>query len=93
MPNETAARIVKEVIRRVSINFPNASNGYAGLDRRINSIRRPHVPGDLLLTAGRLLAPTGVTVDVYENDAFKVQVTGTIANGDRSITISMGGDW
>jgi hypothetical protein len=93
MPNETAARIVKEVIRRISINFPNAANGYADLSRRINSIRRPRGPGDLLLTTGRLVAPLGLTADVYDNDYFKVQVTGTILNGDRSITITMGGDW
>lgn len=93
MPNETAARIVKEVIRRISINFPNALNNYADLDRRVHSIRRPQTPGDALLTAGRLLAPVGVTADLYENDYFKVQVTGSIAGGDRSITISLGGDW
>ena len=93
MPNETAARIVKEVVRRISINFPNALNGYADLSRRVNSIRRPQGPGDLLRTAGRLVAPLGVTADVYENDYFKVQVTGTIAGGDRSITISLGGEW
>lgn len=93
MPNDTAARIVKEVVRRISINFPNAMNNYADLKRRVESVRRPETPGDALLTAGRLLAPLGVTADVYENDRFKVQVTGTIAGGDRSITISLGGDW
>jgi hypothetical protein len=35
----------------------------------------------------------GLTADVDENDRSKVQVTGTIAGGDRSITISLGGDW
>jgi hypothetical protein len=93
MPNETAAAIVKDVIRRISITFPNAMNGYAGLDHRINSIRPPRTPGDLLLTAGKLLLPTGVVIDLYENDSFKVQVTGTIAGGDRTIAVSLGGDW
>jgi len=93
MPNETAARIVKEVVRRVSFKFPSSANGYADLDRRINSIRRPGTPGDLLLTAGKILAPLGVTADIHENDYFKVQVTGTMAAGDRTITISIGGDW
>jgi hypothetical protein len=60
---------------------------------RINSIRRPRGPGGLLLTTGRLVAPLGVTADVYDNDYVTVQVTRTIANGDRSITISIGGDW
>jgi hypothetical protein len=93
MPNETAAAIVKEVVRRIAFVFPNAANGYADLDRRVKSIRRPRVPGDLLVTAGRLVMPLGVTVDAYENDYFKVQVTGTIAGGDRSITITLGGEW
>jgi hypothetical protein len=93
MPNATAARIVKEVIRRISINFPNALNGYADLGRRIHSLHRPRGPVDGLLTAGRLLAPLGLTVDVYENDHFKVQVTGAMGGGDRSITITLGGEW
>lgn len=93
MPNETAARIVKEVIRRISINFPSATNNYADLDRRVKSIRRPETPVDVLVTAGKVLAPVGVTADIYENDSFKVQVTGTIAGGDRTVTISLGGNW
>jgi hypothetical protein len=93
LPNGAAARIVKEVVRRVSINFPNALNGYADLSRRINALRRPRGPGDLLRMTGRLVAPLGLTADVYDNDYFKVQVTGTVTGGDRSVTISLGGDW
>ena len=91
--NETAARIVKEVIRRVSFTFPNAANGYAGLDGKINSIRRLRGPGDFILTAGRLLTPIGLTADVFDNDQLKVQVTGTILNGDCTIAVSIGGEW
>ena len=93
MPNEMAARIVRDVIRRISIDFPNAANGYAGLDKRINSIRRPQTPIDLGLTAARLLAPLGVTADVYDNDYFKVQVTYASVAGERTFTLSVGGDW
>jgi hypothetical protein len=93
MPNAKAARIVKEVIRRLSLIFPNAANGYAGLDKTINSIRRPRGVLNGLWTAGRILKPLGATFDVYDTDQFTVQVTGTILDGDRSITISIGGDW
>lgn len=93
MPNETAARVVKEVVGRISFTFPNALNGYADLSRRVNGVRAPRGPGELLKTAGRLLAPVGVTADLYDGDGFTVQVTGTMAGGDRSITISVGGEW
>ena len=93
MPNAKAARIVEEVIRRLSIIFPNAANGYAGLDKTMNSIRRPRGVLNGLWTAGRILKPIGATFDVYDTDRFKVQVTGTILDGDRSITITLGGDW
>lgn len=93
MPNETAAKIVREVVRRTGLVFPNAANGYADLDRRVNSIRAPQTPLDLVPTAFKLLRPTGLTFDAYDNDRVKVQVTGTIAGGDRSITLSVGGRW
>lgn len=93
MPNEKAAHIVREVIRRLSIIFPNAANGYAGLDKTLNSIRRPHGVLEGLWTAGRILKPIGATLDVYDTQRFKVQVTGTALHGDRSITISLGGEW
>ena len=91
--NETARGVIKEVIRRVSFVFPNLQNEFAGLNRRLHNIRRPETPWGLLTTVGRTIAPIGVTVDVYEHDKFKVQVHGTIANGDSSITVTLGGDW
>jgi hypothetical protein len=104
MPNEKAARIVKEAIRRISFIFPNAANGYAGFAEKINIGRNTSIQlpkrggwglardvGDGLWTAGRILRPIGVTIDMYDTDRFTVQVTGTIVNGDRAITISVGG--
>jgi hypothetical protein len=93
MPNETAARLVKEAFRRISIHFPNAANGYAGLNQKINRLQQPRGLSNGLWTAARILAPLGATVDVYDTDLFKVQVTGTILNGDRSITLTIGGTW
>lgn len=93
MPNAKAARIVREVIRRTALIFPNAANGYAGLEKTLNRIERPRGVLNGLWTAGRILRPIGVTFDVYDSDRFTVQVTGSILDGDRSITISLGGDW
>ncbi|NOT56005.1 MAG: hypothetical protein HOP18_15505 [Deltaproteobacteria bacterium] len=93
MPNEKAARIVSEVIRRTALIFPNAANGYAGLEKTLNNIERPRGVLNGLWTAGRILRPIGVTFDVYDSDRFTVQVTGSILDGDRSITITLGGDW
>lgn len=91
--NETVRKIIKEVVHRVAITFPNASNGYAGLNNKINSIRRPRGLDEGLLAAGRIIAPIGVTVDAYEDDDFKVQVTGSHLNGDSAITVTIGGVW
>ena len=93
MPSEEAAHLVKEAFRRVAIIFPNAANGYAGLDKTINSIRPLRGVRDGVLTAKRILKPIGATFDLYDSEQFKVQVTGTALNGDRSITISVGGKW
>jgi hypothetical protein len=93
MSNDTARRIVKEVFRRTSFVFPSAANGFAGLTSRINGIERPDGLGSGLWTAARLLAPTGVTLDVYEGDRYKVQVNGSWLNGDLSATIGVGGEW
>jgi hypothetical protein len=93
MSNETAACLVKETFRRIAIHFPNAANGYAGLNQKINGIRQPRGLANGLWTAARILTPIGATVDVYDTDLFKVQVTGTILNGDRAITLTIGGAW
>ncbi|MGH9847702.1 MAG: hypothetical protein ACREEM_54120, partial [Blastocatellia bacterium] len=92
MSNGMAKQIIKEVVRRVSFTFPNASNGYAGLDKTINSIDRPRVPSGIVGPAWRILRPIGATVDVFDNDYFNVQVTGTDINGDRTIPITLGGE-
>ncbi len=91
--NRTAKKIFAEVIRRVSINFANAANGYAGLDKKINSIKGGRDPLYYGVQAAKILAPTGVTVDLYDNDKFKVQVTGSYINDDLSVTLTVGGSW
>jgi hypothetical protein len=93
MPNETAKRIVKEVIRRITVTFPNAANGFAGLDRKIKNLRLPSGVWNGVWTGAKFLAPTGVSFDVYETDRYKVQVTGAKLDGEESLTISIGGEW
>jgi hypothetical protein len=94
MPNHTASLIVKEAIRRIGFQFPNASNGYADLGNRINSVRQiKGLNWDTLRRVGGFVAPLSVTGDLYDGDNVKVQVTGTMAGGDRTIAISVGGNW
>jgi hypothetical protein len=89
--NKAAARIVRDAIRRLSFQFPNATNGYAGLEKKINSVRRPNNLGNVLRTTVKLAAPTGLTFDLYDKDDFKVQATGTMHGGDKTITLTLGG--
>jgi hypothetical protein len=91
--NEDARKAIKEVIRRVSIIFPNIQNGMADLPRRLHSIRGPEVPLDVLTTALRIAAPVGVTVNIWDNDRFKVDAHGTLIDNTSAFTISFGGRW
>ncbi len=91
--NEKAAEFVRSVLRRTSLVFPSAANGFAGLENTLNSIRRPKGLRNGLWTAARIFRPIGFTFDAYETDAFKVQVTGSFVRGDRSITLTLGGEW
>ena len=95
MPNETAARIVKEVFRRTSLIYPNAANNYAGVHTIINGIHRPNSVLDGLQTAARIFRPIGVTFDMYgtDGDRLNVQVTGMSYNDNNSITITLNGIW
>jgi hypothetical protein len=91
--NEKAAYVVGEMIRRLSIVFPNASNGFAGLNKTVNNIRTPRSALDVALTAGKLLKPVGITIGVYESNQFKLEVAGTFVDGDRSVTLNASGEW
>lgn len=93
MPNDTARDIVREVIRRVSFDFINSSNGYAGLDKDIHRINRIRTPSDAIFTVGRIILPVGITVDVIDRESYKVQVTGSRADGNLSATLTIGGEW
>ena len=93
MPNKDAAASVGEAIRRFSLVFPNASNGFEGLDKTINNLRKPRSLGEGVGTAWRILRPIGATIDFYDNEKFKVQVTGSMVDDDISVTLSVGGEW
>jgi hypothetical protein len=92
LTNEKAKRVFEWVFDRLSFQFPTAANGFAGLDTKIKSLRLPKVPLDALITAGKLLAPTGVHLDVYKRKNSKVQITGSVLEGN-SVTITYGGQW
>ena len=91
--SETGKKIVREIFRRVSFNFPNAANGYQGLGGRINSFRRPQTPGDLVVMAVRTALPIGVSVDAWDTKYFTTQGTVAWTDGDITITLSVGGNW
>lgn len=93
MPNKEAARSVREVIPHLSFVFPNAANSYTGLDKIINSLRQPRRLSNGFSTARRIPRPIGVIFEVYDNDRFKVRVTGSDVNGERAITITLVDEW
>lgn len=95
IPNVRMARVAAEVIRRVSFTFPNALNGYAGLNKTINSFKRPtSVIGmvkDSTLGMARIVKPIGVSVDLVDARNTRMQLTLTHVTGEFSATISIGG--
>lgn len=93
--NQRARAIITEVIGRVSVVFPNAFNGYAGLDKTINSFRRPTSFGGAvkgtLSGAWNILKPVGISIDLLDTKSVKLQVNATRVESNSAITITMGG--
>lgn len=93
MPTHSSAHVVREIFRRISFHFPTSANGFAGLNSKIRTLRRPDVPWDAVKSVARFAAPTGMTFDVYGDDKFKVQFSGSLLDGQRTFTITLGGQW
>lgn len=89
------AYVVGEVIRRISIKFPNSFNRYAGLSKTINSFSRPTSVGGALkgLALGTLniIKPIGMSVEAYRNDDLLVQVNYMKVNNQTTLTLTVGG--
>ncbi len=93
MPNESAREFVREVIGRTTLHFPNASNGYAGLNSRLGSMSVPQTPWQGLQTIARIAKPVGLSFDLYDRRSMKAQVTGSLEGGQRTITLTLGAEW
>lgn len=88
IPYSTLADIVKDVIDGTSFVFPNAANGFAGLERSLNSLSQPKTPLDGLKTIGKIVQPIGLSFDLYNGDKTKVQADVSWLNGEQLYTIN-----
>lgn len=64
-----------------------SANGFAGLNSKIRVLRRPDVPWDAVQSGARFAAPTGMTFDAYGDDKFKVQFSGSLLDGQRTLNV------
>lgn len=91
--NEAMREAVNWVLQRTNLHYPNASNGYAGLSSRAGSMRVPQSPLEGLKMLGRIAMPVGLSFDIYNSKELKAQVTGSLEGGQKTITLSLGGEW
>jgi hypothetical protein len=89
--NETVKAIIKDVIGRITLHYPNAANGYGGVRTRIKSLQPMNSPERVVKNAWRIARPSGVSFDVFASERLKVQVTGTMSGGENSATVTIGG--
>lgn len=79
--------IVVEVINRLSLRFPDAENGFAGLQGKIDRITGPNdVKG-----IGKALLPIGLSADLVHLRNSTVQANYFRHDGQQTLTISWGG--
>jgi hypothetical protein len=79
--------LVVEAVNRLSLRFPDAENGYAGLEGKVNRITGPaDVKG-----IGKALLPIGLTADLAYFKNSTVQLNYYWYDGQQTLTISWGG--
>jgi hypothetical protein len=79
--------LVVEVVNRLSLRFPDAENGFAGLQGKMNRITGPaDVKG-----IGKALLPIGVSADLAYLGNSTVQANYYWYEGQHTLTISWGG--
>jgi hypothetical protein len=79
--------LVVEAVNRLSVRFPDAENGFAGLEDRVNRIKGPTD----LRGIGKALAPIGASFDVLKFKNSTVQANYYNYDGQRTLTLSWGG--
>lgn len=85
--DKAVKHFVVEVINRISLRFPDAENGFAGLSNRVNSIKGI---GDVK-GIGKALLPIGVSADLVHLRNSTVQANYYWHEGVQTLTISWGG--
>jgi hypothetical protein len=79
--------VVVEVVNRLSLRFPDAENGFAGLQGKMNRITGPNdVTG-----IGKTLLPIGLSADLAYFKNSTVQANYYWYDGQHTLTISWGG--
>ncbi len=79
--------IVVEVVNRLSLRFPDAENGFAGLSDRANRIKGINDLGGM----GKTLLPIGLSLDVARTKNTSVQANYYWHEGQQTLTLSWGG--
>ena len=79
--------VIVEVVNRLSLRFPDAENGFAGLSGKVNNIKGP---GDVK-NIGKAFLPIGASLDVARFKNSTVQANYYWHDGQQTITISWGG--
>lgn len=79
--------LVVEVVNRVSLRFPDAENGFAGLEGKINRITGL----DDLSGIGKTFLPIGLSADLAYLRHSTVQANYYWYDGQQTLTISWGG--
>lgn len=78
---------VVEVVNRLSLRFPDAENGFAGLENRVNNISGLKDLGGI----GKAIMPIGLTADLARFENSTVQANYYSYDGQKTLTISWGG--
>ena len=79
--------IVVEAVNRVSLRFPDAENGFAGLEEKVNKINGIND----LKGIGKTLLPIGASADLIHFRNSTVQANYYWYGGQQTLTISWGG--
>ena len=87
--NSAIGKIVVEAVNRVALRFPDAENGFAGLEGRVNDIAGLT---DLKGIATTFL-PIGVSAALVHLRNSTVEANFYWHDGERTVTIGWGGNW
>ncbi|WP_413989985.1 hypothetical protein ACMDCR_29325 [Labrys okinawensis] len=79
--------LVVEVVNHLSLRFPDAENGFAGLEGKVNRIKGINDVEDI----GKVFLPIGLTADLWHFKNSTVQANYYWHDGQQTLTLSWGG--